>query len=378
MPHFTDISMKNFSTVSARYAVAALFTGLLALPATAARICEFRANAPDQHVVVRGDTLWDISGKFLEHPWCWPQVWGMNKEEIKNPHWIYPGQIVYFDRANRRLSLNAPGSGSGGNLGPNGTVRLQPQLRTEGLGKDAISSIPSSVIDPFLTQSLVVETDQLLGAPRIVAAQEGHMFLGKDDKMYVRGDLKGGTSFQIFRPGVPLTDPVTGKILAYEATYLGAAKLNQEAKPGNDVHTFIVSASAKEMGVGDRLMPSPPTAIRNYVPHQPDTQIDARVVSVFSGVTYAGQNQVVTINRGSLDGLDVGSVLQLYTLGRTVQDKTMDKKSMFSMNRGEKVKLPDEQSGSLFIFRVFNRISYGLIMQVTEPVQIGDIARSPE
>ena len=367
--------MKNFSTVSARYAVAALFTGLLALPAYAARTCEFRANAPDQHLVVRGDTLWDISGKFLEHPWCWPQVWGMNKEEIKNPHWIYPGQIVYFDRANRRLSLNRPGSG---NLGSNGTVRLSPQIRTEGLGRDAISTIASSVIDPFLTQSLVVETDQLVGAPRIVAAQEGRMFLGKDDKMYVRGALNGGTAFQIFRPGLPLKDPVTGVILAYEASYLGLAKLEQEARPGSDVHTFIISASAKEMGVGDRLLPSPPTAIRNYVPHQPDAPIDARVVSVFSGVTYAGQNQVVTINRGKLDGLDVGSVLELYTLGRTVQDKTQDQKDMFSMNRGEQVKLPDEQSGSLFVFRVFNRISYGLIMQVTEPVKVGDVARSPE
>lgn len=370
--------MKNFSTVSARIAAAALFTGLVAaLPAQAARTCEFRANAPDQHLVVRGDTLWDISGKFLEHPWCWPQVWGMNKEEIKNPHWIYPGQIVYFDRANRRLSLNRPGSGGDG-LGGNGTLRLSPQIRTEGLGKDAIASIPASVIDPFLTQPLVVETDQLLGTPRIVAAEEGHVFLGQDDKMYVRGNLGGGSSFQVFRPGVPLKDPVTGKVLAYEATYLGTAKLNQEAKPGSDVHTFIIASSAQEIGVGDRLIPAPPTPIRNYVPHQPDANIDARVVSVSSGVQFAGQNQVVSINRGKLDGLDVGSVLQLYTLGRTVQDKTMDKKSMFSMNRGQTIKLPDEQSGSLFIFRVFNRISYGLIMQVTQPVKVGDVARSPE
>ncbi len=375
MPHFTDISMKNFSTVSARIAVAALFTGLLALPAQAATVCKFRPNAPDQHMVVKGDTLWDISGKFLEHPWCWPQVWGMNKDEIKNPHWIYPGQIVYFDRASGRLSLRKPGSGDG--LGGNGTVRMSPQVRTEGLGADAIASIPSNVIEPFLSQPLVVESDELKGAPRIVAAREGRVFLAKDEKVYVRGPLKGGSSFQVFRPGTPLKDPVTGKVLAYEAVYLGTVSLNAEAKPGSDVHTFIVSDSKQEMAVGDLLMPAPPTAVRNYVPHQPERQIDARVIGIYSGVTYAGQNQVISINRGALDGLDVGSVLQLYNLGETVKDKTQPSAGWFKRNNAT-IKLPDEQSGTLFVFRTFKHISYGLIMQSTEPVEVGDVAKSPE
>jgi hypothetical protein len=364
--------MKNFSTVSARIAVAALFTGLLALPAQAAQTCEFRANAPDQHMVVKGDTLWDISGKFLEHPWCWPQVWGMNKEEIKNPHWIYPGQIVYFDRANRRLSLNRPGSGDG----PNGTVRMSPQIRTEGLGVDAITSIPSKVIEPFLTQPLIVEADELKGAPRIVAARENRIFLAKDDKVYVRGALKGGTSFQVYRPGVPLKDPETGKLLAYEAVYLGTVKLNVEAKAPSDVHTFVVSDSTQEMAVGDLLMPAPPTVVRNYVPHQPERAINARVLGIYSGVTHAGQNQIISVNRGSVDGLDIGSVLQLYTLGKTVKDRTAGT-GRFGMS-STMVKLPDEQSGTLFIFRTFKHISYGLIMQVTEPVEVGDVVKSPE
>jgi hypothetical protein len=375
MPHLTDIiSMKNFSTVSARIAVAALFTGLLALPAQAAKTCEFRANAPDQHLVVKGDTLWDISGTFLEHPWCWPQVWGMNKEEIKNPHWIYPGQIVYFDRANRRLSLNRPGSGDG--LGANGTVRMSPQVRTEGLGVDAIASIPSRVIEPFLSQPLIVEADELKGAPRIVAARESRLFLAKDEKVYVRGPLKGISSFQVFRPGIPLKDPESGKLLAYEAVYLGTVKLNAEAKAGSDVHSFIVSDSKQEMAVGDLLMPAPPTAVHNYVPHQPERLVDSRVIGIYSGVTYAGQNQVVSINRGSLDGLDIGAVLQLYTRGKTVKDRTASK-GMTGMST-TMIKLPDEQSGTLFIFRTFKRISYGLIMQVTEPVEVGDVAKSPE
>ncbi|MES2019287.1 MAG: LysM peptidoglycan-binding domain-containing protein [Pseudomonadota bacterium] len=364
--------MKNFSTVSARIAVAALFSGLLALPAQAATVCEFRANAPDQHKVVKGDTLWDISGKFLEHPWCWPQVWGMNKEEIKNPHWIYPGQIVYFDRVHGRLSLSQPGSGDGAN----GTVRLQPQIRTEGLGRDAIASIPSSVIEPFLSQPLIVEENELKGAPRIVAAREGRVFLAKDEKVYVRGALNGGSSFQVFRPGTPLRDPDSGKVIAYEAVYLGTVKLNAEAKAGSDVHTFIVADSKQEMAVGDLLMPAPPTIIRSYVPHPPDQPVSARVVGIYSGVSYAGQNQVVSVNRGSLDGLDIGAVLQLYTHGKTVNDRTASS-GMLGMG-GAMIKLPDEQSGTLFIFRTFKHISYGLIMQSTEPVEVGGVARSPE
>jgi hypothetical protein len=215
-----------------------------------------------------------------------------------------------------------------------------------------------------------------MGAPRIVGAAEGHMFLGKDDKVYVRGDLAGISSFQVFRPGTPLKDPVSGKLLAYEAVYLGTVKLQQEAKPGVDVHSFIVASSKQEMGVGDRLMPAPPTPIRNYVPHQPENRIDARVLGIYAGVNYAGQNMVVSVNRGTLDGIDVGTVLQLYNQGRIIHDRTADK-GMFGMGKPT-IRLPDEQSGTLFIFRTFKHISYGLIMQVTEPVQVGDVARSPE
>lgn len=367
--------MKNFITVGARIAATVLLMGACAAPAGAAE-CRFKPNAPDQHVVVKGDTLWDISGTFLEHPWCWPQVWGMNREEIHNPHWIYPGQIVYFDRKNGRLSLNPPDSGDGSDGRGAGNARLSPQLRTEGLGKDAVKSIASSVIEPFLTRPLVVEADELAGAPRIAASQEGHLYLGKNDKVYVRGDLKGGSSFQVFRPGNPLVDPVTHKTMAHEAVYLGTVKLLAEASKGVDVHTFVVASSNQEMGVGDLLMPAPPTPMQNYAPHQPDRYVDARVMSIYAGVTYAGQNQVVSINRGSIDGLDIGAVLQLYHLGKTVADPG-GKRGWLSVGQ-PKIKLPDEEYGTLFIFRVFQHVSYGLIMQVTEPVEAGDVAHSPE
>jgi hypothetical protein len=316
--------------------------------------------------VVRGDTLWDISGKFLQNPWCWPQVWGMNREEIRNPHWIYPGQIVYFDRVAGRLRLGRPVSGAEGGVP---TVRLTSQIRTEGMGSQAVPSIPSGAIEAFLSQPLIIEETALKDAPRIVAAPEGRVILGKNDKAYVRGELKNGTSFQVFRPGVPLRDPIGKHVIGYESAYLGTVKLQRPAQAGNEAHAFTVVDSKEEMSIGDRLVPMPPTPIINYVPHPPEQQVDARIVSVYGGVAQAGQNQIVTVNRGKADGLDVGSVLELSRFGPVIADLTDGKKP---------IKLPDTQYGSLFIFRVFNNISYGLVMQVTEAVQIGDFARSPE
>ncbi|WP_426111809.1 LysM peptidoglycan-binding domain-containing protein [Massilia sp. PWRC2] len=360
--------MKNFITVGTRLAVAALIAAASSTAVQAAE-CAFRPNAPDQHKVVRGDTLWDISGKFLEHPWCWPQVWGMNRDEIANPHWIYPGQIVYFDRKTGRLSLNKPGEGTADD-------RLSPRMRTEGVGADAISSIPSGAIEPFLTMPLIVDDKQLDSAPRIAAHEDGHVYLAKGDKVYVRGALDGGTSYQVFRPGTPLRDPDTNKVIAYEAVYLGTVALQSAARAGVDVHTFTVSGSAQEMGVGDRLVAAPPTPLRNYVPHAPARATSARILGIYSGGSFAGQNQVVSVNRGTLDGLDIGAVLQLYHKGQTIADPGGNK-GFLGMQK-TMIKLPDEQVGSLFIFRVFKNVSYGLIMQATQPVQTGDVAASPE
>lgn len=362
--------MKNSSTVVSRTAAAAALAACVVAAPVQAATCVFRPDAPDQHVVVKRDTLWDIAGTFLQHPWCWPQVWGMNREEIRNPHWIYPGQIIYFDRARGRLSLGKPGAD-----GETSSNRLSPQLRTEGLGKEAVQSIPAAAIEPFLTQPLVVEADELAGAPRIAASQEGHLYLGKGDKVYVRGDLKGGTSFQVFRPGNSLKDPQTGVVLAHEAVYLGTVALQTAAGPGADVHAFTVASSRQEMGVGDLLLPAPPTPMQNYMPHPPERRVEARVMSIYGGVTYAGQSQVVTVNRGLVDGLDIGSVLQLYHLGKTVPDP--GSKGFLGLGKSM-MKLPDEQYGTLFIFRVFKHVSYGLIMQVTAPAEVGDVAKSPE
>ncbi|MGS0743586.1 LysM peptidoglycan-binding domain-containing protein [Glaciimonas sp. GG7] len=361
--------MKKFSTAAL---LLALVTGIGAAPISSAQAldsasarCAFLPNAPDQHVVVRGDTLWSISGRFLQNAWCWPQVWGLNREEIHNPHWIYPGQIVYFDRVAGKLRL---GTSTGGASDAD-VVKLSPQMRTEGLGRDAISAIPADKIGAFLSQPLIIEDGELAGAPHIVAVQEGHVNLGRNDLAYVRGNLNGGTSFQAFRPGKQLKDPVTGKVIANEAVYLGSLKLERAGKAENEASTFRVVESKEEMGVGDRLVALPITQVLNYVPHAPTDNVNARIVSVYGGVTSAGQNEIVTINQGSADNIEIGNVLQLYRFGKIIPDPLDAKKP---------VKLPDEQYGTLFIFRVFKHISYGLIMQVRDTVEVGDIARSPE
>jgi hypothetical protein len=298
----------------------------------------------------------------------------MNRDEIRNPHWIYPGQIVYFDRAHGRLTLNKPGTAADAGQPP--LVRLAPQLRTESLDQDnAVPAIPSGAIEPFLTQPLVVEAQALAGAARIVAAQEDRLYLGEGDRIYVRGPLAGATGFQVFRPGKELVDPDSGKVIAHEAEYIGTARLVKEAGPNADVHTFEVTRSVKEMGVGDRLLPTPPTPLRNYVPHAPARPVAARVMALPTESNYASQNQVVTVNRGTLDGLDVGAVLQLYHRGQTVTDP--ESKGFLGFGK-TKLRLPDEQYGELFIFRVFDHVAYGLVMQVKGPVQIGDAATSPE
>jgi len=333
--------------------------------------CAFLPNAPDQHEVVKGDTLWGISQMFLEHAWCWPQVWGMNREDIKNPHWIYPGQIVYFDRVAGRLRLgqttSSSGSGtSGGNIP---TVKLSPQIRGENLANNAITTIPANSIEPFLSQPLVLEENDLKAAPRIVAAQQGHVSAGKSDKVYAMGDLQGNVVFQVYRPVTPLKDPETKQILGYEAAYVGSIKLTRPGKTEHEASAFLVTASKEELTVGDRLLPAPNSEMANYVPHPPSTDVNGRVVSIYGGVSMAGQNQTISINKGAKDGIDIGTVLQMYRLGDVIVDKTQDKSV---------VKLPDEQYGTLFIYRVFKNVSYGLIMQITDAAQVGDIVKKPE
>ena len=368
--------MKMFSTAIIVLALAAAFLPLsaqAATPAEEARVdpnsvqCTFRQDAPDQHVVVRGDTLWGISGQFLEHPWCWPQVWGLNQDQIKNPHWIYPGQIVYFDRAAGRLRLGTPIGDSGGGSASDQSV--QRHVRTQGLDVQAIPSIPANVIEPYLSKPLIVTETELDTAPHLIATEEGHVNAGKGEKAYVRGDLKGETLFQVFRPSHPLKDPATQKVIAYEAVYLGTLRITRPSKNDDTASVAEITEAKEEMGAGDRLLPVPITPFINYVPHSPSSPLTSRVVSIYEGVSNAGQNQIVSVNVGKKNGVDIGTVLQLYRFGPTIVDPSDKKKS---------IKLPDEEYGTLFVFRVFDNISYALIMEVRNSVEVGDVAKTPE
>jgi nucleoid-associated protein YgaU len=328
-------------------------------------------NAPDRYTVKSGDTLWDISSVFLTTPWRWPELWGMNKQQVSNPHLIYPGQMLLLVKGEgtARLELASPQAlpGAAGD-----TVRLAPRIRDASLreGEGPIASIPSNLIEPFLSQPLAVDAGELDKYPRIVATQEGRVYLGRGDIAYARGiGEERAENFHVFRPARPLYDPddvERRNPIAYEAFYLGTARI---AKRG-EVATLTVQDSKQEMGVGDRLVPITRQGLINYVPHRPDRAIDGRIVSVYAGVNQAGQHSIVAINRGARDGLEVGHVLALLQTGETVQDRTVPGK--------EFIKLPDERIGEMFVFRVFDNISYALIMRVVKPVKVGDRFIQPD
>lgn len=255
-------------------------------------------------------------------------------------------------------------------------VHVLPSIRieteTEALDKKPSVTIKPQVIAPFLIHPFVLDESDIAAAPRIVATQEGRVFLGQGHTAYVSGDLKENALFQVFRPSKPLVDPMTKQVIAHEAAYLGTLKLQRRAdvnmNQDQDVHTFVVEQSKEEMGVGDRLLAMPIPSLPDYVPHLPSQQLEARIVAIEGGMDYAGQHQVVVINRGMQDGVDVGTVLALSKSINKVVNNVMY----------NSVKLPDEQYGVMLIFRVFNHVAYGLIMQVTDAVRVGDVAKSPE
>jgi len=330
-------------------------------------------NAPASHTVQRGDTLWAIASLFLKSPWRWPELWGMNLQDIRNPHLIYPGQVLVLVKDGDRARL-VMGGGAADGQAPTNTVKLSPRVRSELLENGAIASIPLQLIGPFLNEAVVLSQDQLAAAPRIVATQEGRLQVSRGELAYVRGDLAGARSFSLFRQSKPLRDPLSNEVLGYEAGYIGTADfLRADGKsPVNGLPvpaTFVMTSARQEAGVGDRLSPVPPRDFSAYVPHPPAKPIDGRVVSVYGEALTAGQNQIVAINRGSQDGLERGHVLALWRAGAPGSDRTGDKP--------QPIQLPDERSGLLFVFRVFDRVSYALIVSAFDPIRPGDRFSEP-
>lgn len=334
-------------------------------------LSELAPNAPDSHVVKPGDTLWDISKLFLKSPWRWPELWGMNLDQIRNPHLIYPGQVLYLERTGDRARLRVGQAVSGD------TVRLSPRVRATEIGRNPIPSIPFHLIEPFLNEAVIFDKNELETAPRIVATQEGRVILGKGETAYVRGELGADTAFRIFREPRPLLDPTTKEVLGFEAKYVGTAnyvragetRVGADGKPQIVPSTFTITSLKLEAGVGDRLAPVASREFTNYAPRRPDNPLGGQIVSIYGDGLIAGQNQIVALNKGERDGVERGHVLALWRDGVNAVDSTDATRPV--------MKLPDERHGLLFVFRVFDRMSYALILTVQEPVKAGDRFTEP-
>lgn len=361
---------------------------------------QLQKNHPDRHVVVKGDTLWGISGKFLKDPWQWPKVWRMNREQIKNPHLIYPGDVVLLDTSNGSPQLKLLRE----------TVTLEPGVRIEPLEKEAILTIAPSIISPFLSQPLLIENGKLDSAPRIIAAQDNRVILSPGTRIYINDIKEGeGVHWNIYRPGERLTDPDTNEVLGTEAIYLGDADIARYGEPA----TGDIVRAKEEIFAKDRLVVSPDEFKGSFVPHAPETLINGRIMRIYGGVAEAGPNTVVSINRGKDDGLEEGHVLAINRFGRVIQDPEYkrpdadkvvpEEKKLKELNfdvetdsDGKKIvnfakepkqtevvlapgqlKLPDERVGLLMIFRTFDRVSYGLIMNASDPIYTLDAVQTP-
>lgn len=355
-------------------------------------LAQLQPNAPEVYHVKAGDTLWGIAKMYLKRPWLWPQLWGMNQQAVANPHRIYPGQTLYLQQEGHtvRLDTQAPGTV----VSPSGeppTVRLSPRTRAQGLAELALPTLKPHLIEPFLVQPLVVDSDTLLQAPRIVATTEERVVMGSGDRAYARGDASSPLvrepgeprHFQVYRSAVALKDPLTGTVLGYEAQYLGRAELIQGerleefddgkgAMAAEYVPGIITLTQLKEeVRAGDRLLPIPERSFSSYVPHAPHLPIDARIVSLYGSnkVQFAGHNQVVAINKGTEDDLEPGHILQILTRGERIVDTTGGERST--------IKLPSERNGLAMVFRTFDRVSYALILQLDLAVRVGDRLTNP-
>ncbi|MXS84821.1 LysM domain-containing protein [Nitrosomonas sp. HPC101] len=328
-----------------------LFSGL----SSAADESRLREDAPERYQVVPGDTLWGIASRFLREPWCWPEIWQMNREQIRNPHRIYPGDIILVEHTQygKRLRM----------ANEKGTVRLSPRIRVEKSAMRAIPSIPAEKIEPFLSQPLVIEKGELDRAPVILGASDGRVILSTGDKIYIRDlPVDQGVIWQVFRNGKVLTDPDhDNRILGYEAIYLGTVEITDFAA----ISTAKISRSIQEILKGDRLLPFLAAKVDNYLPHAPDFPVTGRIISVYGGVSAIGENMIVTLNLGHNNGIEPGHVLAVFHENDT------------RSYEGKQESLPDERVGLALVFRVFDTVSYALIMQSTQAIKVTDAVKTP-
>ncbi|WP_137886125.1 LysM peptidoglycan-binding domain-containing protein [Pseudomonas sp. 2FE] len=332
---------------------------LLAASGLAQAEVQLKDGHPDRYTVVKGDTLWDISGKFLREPWKWPEIWHANPQ-VENPHLIYPGDtlsLTYVD-GQPRLVLNRGES--------RGTIKLSPQVRSTPMAQ-AIPTIPLEAINSFLITNRIVDTpEQFLGAPYIVAGNAERVVSGAGDRVYARGRFdEAHPAYGIFRQGKTYTDPYTDEFLGINADDIGGGEVVAEE---GDVATMNLTRTTQEVRNGDRLFPTEERAVNStFMPSAPAKEVQGLIIDVPRGVTQIGQFDVVTLNKGKRDGLSEGNVLAVYKTGETVRDRITD----------ESVKIPDERAGLLMVFRTYDKLSYGLILGATRSLELMDKVQNP-
>ncbi len=371
---------------------------------------DLKEDAPDRYIVVPGDTLWGISGRFLKDAWKWPEVWRMNQEQVRNPHRIYPGDVIVLDRSggSPQLRLLRDGAGDPGAAAAaaagRDTVKLSPKTRAQPLADKAVPTIPPSAIEPFLSRPLVVGQNELDSAPVIMATEENRVVIGAGSIAYADNLKRGDQVWQVFRRSDALVDPDTGETLGYLAIYLGEARLRKFGDPS----TIEITKSPQEIYVGDRLLPSSkqvPTF--SYVPRAPGRPVRGRIMTTYGNLGETGPLGIVALSKGSQDGLEVGHVLAIsrsqstssYELRqsplygeqglsasgspRTYYSEQLTPRDAPLYARGKPItaadiaRLPDERYGLVMVFRTFDRAAFGLVMQASRPVAINDLVTNP-
>ena len=325
-----------------------------------------RPGVPDRYTVKKGDTLWDIAKHFLKDPWLWPEIWYVNSA-IRNPPLIYPGDVIALTWVNGKpvLTLEGAESAPPPPARPDlKVVKLSPEARVEKMGK-AITTIPKSVIAPFLYHPFFITEDELDHAAYVVANYGNHVISGTGDRIYARGiENASVTNFNVVRKGVTYKDPDTGKILGYEALNLGEAKLVRLGDP----QTLTVTKAYREILNGDFLLPRESEEIAlNFYPSAPKKDIAGRIISVADGVQKIGQYNVIVINKGSDDGLEPGHILEIYQEGAVVRQP-------YSRAR---LKLPEERGGVAMVFKTYKTVSYALVMEAFRDLKVNDYVYSP-
>ena len=312
------------------------------------------SGAPDEYVVQVGDTLWDIAETFLKDPWYWPEIWYVNPD-IVNPHLIYPGDVlglVYIDGQPRITNVRAS------------TYRLSPQARVTPL-TEAVTSIPYEDVAAFLSSGVVLEKAQADNLPYLLSTRGDHLIASAGNEIYVRGVTENapGARYSVIHVGEPLYDPDDNRLIGYQGINIGDGTLRR----GGDPATIALTDTRQEAKPGDRLLPEAVDIPLNFFPRAPSSAVEGRIISVVGGVTQIGQYMVVVLNRGSNNGVNIGDVLTVWQTGEEIHDRV----------EGGKVKLPDEEAGTIMVFKTFDRISYGLVMEATQAIHIHDTVRNP-